>query len=192
MTKRIAIDMDGVQVDLIASVLRYINTVFYPEKNFTHEDITEFDFAKSLGIPSEHAIEYFSTSQAFGPREKPIGGAVEGMKTLSEHPAVDLYIATSPWYTNKDCHNNKRDWIRKYMPWFDQRHVVFCSKKQVLNVDAIVDDKYDTVVNCLDAGIEHGILFDQPWNRKYKVSGKGFVRVRGWDELITHILERVL
>lgn len=181
MTLRIAVDMDGVLVDLMKNFLGHLNKAGFRNKEtgakLKAEDIKGWDTHNHLGIPW-HACEMaFNQPGLFGPESPPIPGAIRAMAELcTKH---NVYIASSPYLSNPQCEHDKREWLRTYLPFVDQRNVIFTHKKFLLDVDILLDDKPKTIKG-FNKTVRKGkaICFAQPWNEGVEP------RVSSWEEFL--------
>jgi len=97
-------------------------------------------------------------------------GADEVMERLcKEH---DVYIVTA--YTVTTC-IDKVKWIRKYLPFFDIKNVVFCNDKNLINADVLIDD----APHNLESFQNTTICFDMPYNKEAKCDYRAF----SWDDI---------
>lgn len=150
---RIGVDMDGVLVDLahhIRSLIRYDFGL-----DLSKEDMNSFCISDNIRdatphgdfvIPTSVIQKYFKMNGTFGPKRKVMDKyAVEEMKKLHEDERVELYIVTSPYIGHRFCEVEKRDWIKKHLPFFPQRDVVFTAHKHLFDVDVLIDDKRENI-----------------------------------------------
>lgn len=140
--RRVLLDCDGVLSDFIGGALAVINELYGTA--FTREQITEFDFTKSLGMSPAAAAackRAIGTASGFARHLDVYPGAVDGVRQLQE--ISEDYIVTSPWNSNSTwCHD--REW------WLDRHfgiphaRVIHASAKHLVVGDVLVDDKTST------------------------------------------------
>ena len=84
----------------------------------------------------------------------------------------NVYIVTA--YTVTTC-VDKVKWIRKYLPSFDKKNVVFCNDKNLINADVLIDD----APHNLESFPNKTICFDMPYNKEAKCDYRAF----SWDDI---------
>ena len=94
---------------------------------------------------------------------------------------VDFELLSSSsvdgWSTStKGCAGRKYEWLLENGFEIDHHNYIEIYRKDLLDVDIMVDDNFNNVSKA--QGI--GILFDAPWNRQYD----WFPRANNWDDVI--------
>lgn len=87
----------------------------------------------------------------------------------------NVYILTKPWLHSSTCIQEKLEWIKKYLPFFDLNNVIFTGHKHLVRFDYLIDDAPD-YMKINDSKI---IAMDYPYNREYKT----FARVKNWNDI---------
>ena len=88
----------------------------------------------------------------------------------------EVYIVTAPWPTAKNCKSEKEEWIKRFLPSFDLRNIIFCYNKNLLTGDLIIDD---APYNISNNNCKYSIIFDYPYNQDTKAT----FRAKDWSEI---------
>ncbi len=177
---RILLDVDGIFADFITPCLDAVHA--HTGKRFAHDDVTDWDIMKSLGIGDEDARAIYKSMQRPGmclgiPAYE---GAREGVDRLREW--ADVWAVTSPFGGSHWMH--ERDaWLIEKMGFdkYDVLHVRGERKHGVVG-DAFVEDKTSTLRAWQEAhptGL--GILFVRKYNQN---DGWGGTSASGWPALV--------
>ena len=108
----------------------------------------------------------------------PVVGAIEGTKTLMER-GHDVVIATASPIGSDTAVEEKKNWVREHMPFFDLTHMMpMMHLKHWLAADVMLDDGTHNLKDF--TGIS--ICMDKPWNR-----GEPWydLRITGWAQFMT-------
>lgn len=91
--------------------------------------------ARELGYDLDDASKHtgFFASLA------PIEGAVDALEELATK--YDVYILSAASWTNPVSFSEKIDWIKKYMPKFLKKKVIFSHDKSLLKGSYLIDDR---------------------------------------------------
>lgn len=177
---RIGIDIDGVIVDLVSSMLPLLSKAC--GRPVSQQDIYCFDIGKALNIeekmPDIWAQVYHSNMLRFA---SPIKGAIASLSALSEH---EIWLVTRrPISTQR----HTISWLREKKVKYD--HLIFDSSPYkhsvVRNLDLFVEDNLEQACVIAEAGI-FSLLLDQPWNQT-PILPKHCKRVQDWDAIALYI-----
>jgi len=169
---KIGIDLDSVLNNLNEVWIDVYNKDY--SDNLTNEDILTWDIA-SYTKPEcgNKMFDYLLTPNFF----RDLGmqpDAREVVEWLSQW--ADLYIVTAYHW---ECCKDKVLWVKKNLPNFDEKNVIFCNDKSVMDLDYLIDDR--------DLNIETfhgtGIIFDQPYNRNMS---KEYFRAYDWISILNY------
>ena len=106
---------------------------------------------------------------------KPVEGALEGYNQLKS-AGYDIVFVT---HATPGCAGRKFEWLIDNGFDVDHRNYIECQRKELINVDILVDDKWENVRDTTGVGI----LFNTPWNRKYDWS----LRASNWKQVVAII-----
>jgi uncharacterized HAD superfamily protein len=177
---KIGIDIDGVIVDLVSSMLPLLSK--YCGRSVCYSDIRCFDIGKALKI--EDKMEDIWTEVDNGNILRvapPIKGAIIGLSELSEH---DIWLVTS---RPKSSRSDTELWLRENRVEFDKLKFVDTGDKVpvVRALDVFLEDSLETACAVAEAGID-SLLFDQPWNQCSKLPRR-CERVKDWKDVGMYI-----
>lgn len=175
---RILLDMDGVMCNLLADWLPYVNDKF--GTSLTEGDIWDWDITKSHPDLNDGVYGYFDTPEAF--LNLPImEGARETILKIITDYDHSVYIVTT---TATDIGvSNKKKWVRKNLPWFNDEKMIFTSKKHMVNGDILLDDRPSTISK-LNALRSAGIHAPLPvrFNQNYNLTTPNKFNVNNWRD----------
>lgn len=103
---------------------------------------------------------------------KPISGALRVVNKLKKNPKIRIiYITTSPI----ESYGRKFTWLVEhgFLEPKELHNYFEVKDKNLIRADVLLDDNYDNANNF--PGL--GLLFDQPWNKKYKFDN----RIYNWQ-----------
>ncbi|MDO5375221.1 MAG: 5'(3')-deoxyribonucleotidase [Staphylococcus rostri] len=176
MRESIGIDMDEVLADTMGAILDEFNR--RTQLGVTVEQITG---RKIYDMMLEHAVivrDILAEDGFFG-RLPVIKDAQEVVEKLNEH--YDVYIVTAAMDVPTSFHD-KYEWLRKYFPFLDPQHFVFCGRKNIAATDYLIDD------NPKQLGIFKGkpLMFSAPHNH----GNTDFERLNNWREVEAYFLNK--
>jgi uncharacterized HAD superfamily protein len=185
----IGIDLDEVVVDTLGGIIKLHNEKY--GTRFAHKDFASYHLQDTWGGTREEAIEKVDKFLKTDPLKhfNPVAGSITAIKTLKER-GHELYIITGRSNENSE---HTETWLKHHFPkvFSGVHYVSFYSltekprkKSEVcreLGIELIIDDNWDTAVDCAAQNIKV-LLFDQQWNRG-KVP-KNVERVHSWDEIL--------
>ncbi len=177
---RVLVDVDGVLAQFARGFLKLVNAQFGTE--YKPEDVTEYDIGKSLGWSlerTEAAYRLISNHERFADKLEPTPGADLAISWLLDY--ADLYIVTSPWWSNKTWVHDRNNWLWRHFGIGASR-VVHTAAKHLVRGDVLVDDKTSTCEEWRAAwpnGVS--VLWATPHNRRDLWDGQC---TNNWDHLI--------
>jgi len=182
---KIAIDIDGVLLDIIISYIEIFNQKYNTE--YKKKDVTNWDFYKEWNITEDEAFEIFyeiyenTMSVPFIDEEAP--------KFMSKlHKLHELYIlsARASQYRAQiieklNFHNIKKD--SHYNDLILVYHKPYDLKiKEPFNV--YVDDNPNLAKAIQKTQDKYLLLYNQPWNQNIE-NTNNIIRVFNWKEIYT-------
>jgi len=177
---KIGYDMDGVLVDLMSHLLELNNKE--TGDNITRDSITKWNLDK-IASNGKEIYKHFS-SKGFFINSPAIKDSIKYFKKLSKENNF-MFIITAVPHSSQYAYNEKVEWIKKYLPFFDLDNLIITHSKQICTeLDFIIDDN-ETTLAMMSITKTHAICFDQPWNRHVHVPGVW--RVFNHEQLYNHI-----
>ena len=186
---RIAIDIDGVLLDLMVTYCEIFNEKYNTE--YTIQDVKHWEFFRDWNITEEECFEIFhelyedSMSVPFIDER-----ALEYMRKLNISHEVYIVSAREPQYRNQtlkklNYHNVKKD--VQYVKLILLHHKPYDLKlSQEFNV--YVDDNPNLAESIKKRKKRYLLLYDQPWNQDV-VCIDNIIRVFNWKEVYDTINE---
>lgn len=176
MKKRLTVlvDMDQVLENFTEEWITALNERFGTEVDFN--SLTEWNIYTAFPGHSEKEIDEISFEDEFIRRLRPINGAVEYSKKLTDDGHL-LYVVTSTDYRTvwgKFVHI-----ILKYFPFIPWKNVIITANKKIIKGDVLVDDG----IHNLEGGEYRKILFSAPYNMWYNAEENGMLRADNWREV---------
>lgn len=176
---KIAIDVDGVLAEQISPALEAIDS----DHHMTKSDIQRWD----QPIPEaetniKEVIEKNLQDMEFVLSMSAISGAIEGMKDL-QRLGHSLYIITD---RPSSARLATKEWIIQQGIPFDK--ITHTNGKSKAESDArVLIDDYPKNIDEFAGKSRYGLLFSQPWNESYQLTGRNQYRVRDWTEVVSKI-----
>ncbi len=162
--KTVLVDMDEVLVDLVASWLDMYHEL--GGERVYKDQVVSYNFETS-GLIKDMPLFWKALDRAPAMRvAKPLPGAMEALKKLTEHPELDVYIVT---YARTEswgkAHEAKLAWLWQHAPWFDRDKVMFVRNKELVRGDYLVEDNTHTLEKWdMHTRFGKALLIHQPWN----------------------------
>ena len=112
---------------------------------------------------------------------KPLPGAIDAFKKLSKH--YDVYIASTPSWSNPSCWIDKRLWVQEYLGADAYKKLILTSNKGLLK-------------GCDDDGFAYTLIDDNTWNGVLDFTGHHIhfgtdVNAMNWDDVLKLLLPNV-
>jgi 5'(3')-deoxyribonucleotidase len=167
MTKRIAVDMDGVLADVVTQFIQW------DEKDFGRRKTWE----EAIGKPEAEVFpklrEYVFTKDFF--RTAPVmEGSQEILNRLNQQYEVFIVSAAIEFPQSLP---EKQQWLNEHFPFIQWQQMVFCGLKTIIDADIMIDDHFKN----LDHFKNTTLLFSQPHNL-LQDTGR-HKRVHTWKEI---------
>lgn len=147
-----------------------------------HADQRSFNLKEGLTPEEGMAVDEVFNTMSYGDLE-PMEGAIEAYRHTVERGHI-VHIATSPWWTNKKCLQDKSDWVEKHLGDDARRRMILTGDKTLLRADYLIDDKPSITGEYTPMWQQ--IIFDQPYNQ-----GIRGLRLMDWSqwEMYIQLLE---
>jgi len=178
---QIAIDSDGVLSNFTAGALAIVEEV--TGKKFSLADVTEYDFAKALGLSSGEAI---AVKKAIGARRgfamslPPYPEARQGVRRLRE--LGDVCCVTTPWKSNSWWRAERESWLALHFG-IDRVYHADDDDKTGYPADVFVDDRSSHVREWLAAWPGKTAVFWQTPHNTLEAVPLGAHSIGSWDAL---------
>jgi len=165
---RIGVDLDDVINDLVPKWIYFYNRDY--NDNLKIEDIKSWDIGDYTKIGKDF-YKYLGNEKLFKFLSINDGAAEIIEKLCKKH---EVYIVTANASYNKGVCDDKVNFIKKFMPFFPIKNIIFINNKSLLDLDILIDDGLHNFVNFKGTRF----VFDRPWNQ----SEFGWdYRIYNWD-----------
>lgn len=186
------IDADGTWMDWGAYFTELADRDYPHFPNIPrHNEQRSFDLKLGLNDEEAAAVDEIFLNKDFYKSLKPFPGAVETYHKMLEK-GHKVQIATSPWWANSTCLQDKSDSIAKYFGEDARKGMALLSDKTGLRGDYLFDDK----PNITGVYMENGekptwkqILVDQPYNRDIDLPRIYTWEDNSWEETLEELEE---
>jgi len=163
-------DVDDCCADFVPAWLKYYE--IRSKHNLLKEELTDWDISNFVRPEFKEEIYTYIERPSLYNTVKPIEGSLEAYNYLCS-ANYDIVFIT---HTTNGCAGRKYEWLIENGFDVPHKNYIECQRKELINIDVLVDDRYDNVRDT--SGI--GILMNQPWNRKYDWD----LRADNWKEIV--------
>ena len=180
---KIAVDIDGVLLDLIGRFCNIYNKEFNTNK--TAKDITRWEFFKDWKVSEELIYAIFHKAYKDSMSLPLIDeSAPRILKELNKKHHVDLVTARNIDFKQYLLERLNSLDIKKGIHYRKLIHVETkpYDLKLQLNHDIIIDDNPNLVESIIVFNYKTLLLYDQPWNQNLKENGN-VKRVYNWSQI---------
>lgn len=154
---KIGIDLDDTINNLVEVWIERYNIDY--NDNVRIEDIITWDIGDFTKAGKDF-YKYLGDGETF--KNLSIkDGAAEVIEKLCGNNKV--YIVTANASYNKGVCDDKVNFIKKFMPFFPIKNIIFINNKSLLDLDILIDDG----LHNFEGFKGKRILFDRPWNRNW-------------------------
>ena len=206
---RIFCDIDDTLWDLLPHWIEYNNLLYesqyseytsvYPKLPINYHYIPIQKLSTDLSIyndwnlrkyflKEEYADTFFSllTDNELWSTLRVPTSRIDTLKKMNEHEDIELYNVTSM----KVNHSGKLKRFKELFPFIEDRQIITCHDKWVLDGDIWIDDKPETLIKCSEKG--KVIKINKPYNQNVFCD----LSVNDFSELFfnnkfAHLLERI-
>lgn len=182
---KIAIDLDGVVIDLVAELLPFLSKEAGRAVKPYH--ITQFDIGAALGLDREQMERVWALADrenVYGSAQ-PIPGAIDGLRALAHH---DLWFVTS---RPEKLRGETETWLSR-QGLVVEKLLHRMDGQKVTSQDSfglLIEDKVEALVIHTSL-IRYGLLLDQPWNQVANLP-ENVLRVCSWKEIESFVQKSV-
>lgn len=185
---KIAVDVDGVLLDIITPYINIYNQKF--KSNFKKEDVQRWDFYIDWNLSEEEAFEIFykiynnAVSVSLIDNEAPVF-----LQKLNQDHQIDILSART--FKFKSQLREKLDTFNIKKGLHYQKLILVEAKpydiKLQYNYDIYIDDNPHLVEKVKNKKKATLLLFDQPWNNDC-ICKDNVIRVKTWKEIYNKIM----
>lgn len=168
--KRIAVDMDEVIADAVASLLTSYNTEF--NETLTARDFQGQEIREALHPERRSSIDAYLRADGFFRNLAVMPDSQEVIARLNEK--FEVFVTTAAMEF-PNSFTAKYEWLREHFPFIPDSRIVFCGDKSIISADYLIDDR----PRHFEHFVGQGILFTGPHN----VAETRYPRVNNWREV---------
>lgn len=186
---RILIDMDGVLVDfettLYQAYRRENPHLRYIDPKHRQGMYMDAQYRKEIGEKEYQILRDLLDRDHFYRDMLPIESAITKVNQLidSYSDKFEIFICTSPHWTNRTCAFDKTNWVNKYIPKLPVNRIIMTSDKTVVDGDFLIDDN-EVIKGANSVTKFKHILCRCGHNRHIKKSEKMPLILENWDDLL--------
>lgn len=174
---RIGIDLDDTINNLVDVWIEKYNKDY--NDNVKIEDIKTWDIG-DYAKAGKDFYKYLGDGKTF--KNLSIkDGAAEVIEKLCKNNEV--YIVTANASYNTGVCDDKVNFIKKFMPFFPIKNIIFINNKSLLDLDVLIDDG----LHNFEGFKGRKIVFSRPWNEM--VSEKYDYRITKWDNELLSVIK---
>lgn len=182
---RIGIDFDGVMNDMLTPWCEILSQI--SRYNATADEISEWDLTKTFKDLSQHTISGIIRTPEFWSRVQPKQDAVNVIQKLID-AGHDVVVVTAAW-PPESMATKFNICMQKYFPFINWRNVICTGRKDLVNVDVLIDD-YPKNLKESHSAVK--ILFCTKYN-KYAQDRQDLIPVHSWyeiEDIINYLVEK--
>ena len=178
---RIGIDLDDVCNDLVFKWIECYNADY--NDTLSIEDVKSWDIADYTKIGKDF-YKYLGNERLFKMLSINDGAANIIEKLCQQH---EVYIVTANASYNKGVCDDKVNFVKKFMPFFPIKNIIFINNKSLLDLDVLIDDGLHNFEGFKGAKV----VFDRPWNQDYSKPSKYDWRIVNWNVGVLSIIRLI-
>lgn len=177
---KIALDFDETLFPTLDRVIEIYNKKH--NANLSMSQITTYNLYDCLSPDVADELIALYVDKTIYSSLLPYKGAIKAVQSLV-HKGHEVYIATATDIKNLEW---KETLLQRYFPFVPKENLIRIHNKKLLNVDVLIEDKFDNLVQTH----AERICFNQPWNQqKTKDIAYSIHRINGWNEVVNIISE---
>lgn len=171
---KIGVDIDDVLLDTLESWLGAFNHL--TGCNLRKFEVKDWDITKFIPPRYHNYIYGILFMPSIWKDVEPIKGAQRALEKLNEEHDVYI-ISASSVYTVL----SKWEKFEELFPFINiEKQVILCSDKKLINVDVMIDDKYENLK-------KGDIVFTQPYNEQFDNEKDGIIRCDDWKDICEYL-----
>ena len=164
---RIFLDMDGVMVDFVGSLLQFARR---PELLADWQPRGCYDLTQVLGVSSHYIWDNAYSNVNFWINMQPCPWMHQLLKECRRYGSIT--IASDP-SLSPEAAAGKMQWMSNHLPAWTDRLVLTSHKHLLATPNSVLIDDSDKNIGQFRMAGGHGILFPQPWNSLYEIAERG-------------------
>lgn len=175
------IDLDATTVDMTKVWLQKYNAAVDGKDPLTVDDLSTWDFFSHVKYPK--ILAKVLASKGFFYDLEPIKNSISVINKLL-NKNVDIVFLTQLPRRSKYAAEDKRKWIKKYFPDFDQRNVIFAHRKELVCGNLLFDDNPEHLINWRNFQNKKDLItasIEYPYNKNTKVNWR-FQKNKAWND----------
>jgi hypothetical protein len=181
----ILLDADGVICNFTAGALKIVEEI--TGRRYEETDVTEFDFAKSLGLSADETrdvMRAIGARRGFAASLAPYPDARQGIRRLRE--LGDVFCVTHPWDENPWWRQERASWLALH---FGIDRVHHEEDKSAYEADVFVDDRSKHVRAWQAAWPDRAAVFWRTLHNTREPVPAGAWSIGSWDALYEVVFE---
>lgn len=175
--KTILIDSDDTQTEFVEPLLQLYNNKY--DDNIHISDITDWNIHKFIKEDCNNIFKEF-VDYDFIMNSNPISNSIYVINRL--HQKYNIVFLSAVFPTNVLARHDK---LSSMFDWYNYAdNLIIATNKSLVHGDVLIDDRFSNH----SSSVKHSILFDRPWNEKYKLNSNMY-RMDNWLEIEKKIYE---
>lgn len=183
---KIAIDLDGVIWDMLTPWLQWYNRI--SGDNVSPPDIKSYEISRYIKGEHKELLNYILEMHEFWDEVKPYDGAIEALKKINAHPAVDMVIVTA---TSSKIAHSKFNRLFSIADFIAEDQIICTSRKDLIAADFVIDDYEHNLRHTVANSNQVGILINQFYNEAFPSSEYRIIRCDSLVDAAEIILEHL-
>lgn len=165
---KISCDVDEVLLPCVPLAIELANEEFGFKEPITMSEVTQWG---ASGKRTDVLLKYYN-NPGFYKKQKPLPGAKEFIKTLTQIAEVFLVTSVQP-----EVMSTRAETLLREFPQVPLDNIVISSRKDIVNADIMLDDNPNHI---LQSSAKYPVLMRQPWNHHIT----GTLAVTSYDEFL--------
>lgn len=165
---KISCDVDEVLLPCVPLAIELANEEFGFKEPITMSEVTQWG---ASGKRTDVLLKYYN-NPGFYKKQKPLPGAKEFIKTLTQIAEVFLVTSVQP-----EVMSTRAETLLREFPQVPLDNIVISSRKDIVNADIMLDDNPHHI---LQSSAKYPVLMRQPWNHHIT----GTLAVTSYDEFL--------
>jgi 5'(3')-deoxyribonucleotidase len=186
MRPTLLLDCDGILADYVGTallILKQQSGISVPRDAVTSWEVS--DHFPPEAEPYKPIVQQLIKGRLGCKSIRPYDGAKAGLAKIAD--LADIVIVTSPMAGSPTWMSEREEWLTTHFG-IHSHDVIHAHKKFHVRGDIFCDDKTENVVHWAKAHPQGlALLWHARYNEKDAIPKYTVQRMRGWDELLTHV-----